>query len=71
VPLAVELSAVGRIDNERERVFEGSGELYLQDGTVAAEATGKFVKLDISRLGGFDPEQEGWRVRPEPGQTEG
>jgi acyl-coenzyme A thioesterase PaaI-like protein len=65
VPLEVELTAVGRIDNEKSRVFEGSGELYLPDGSVAVEASGLYVKLDISRIGEFDPEREEWRVRPD------
>ncbi len=49
VPLDVELTAVGRITNEDQPTFEGTGELYLPDGTVAVEATGKYVKLDIGR----------------------
>ena len=65
VPLGVELTAVGRINHEANRFFEGTGELYLPDGTVAAEATGKFVKLDMQRLGLFDPEREQWYVRPD------
>ena len=65
VPLGIELTAVGRIDVERSRTFEGSGELYLPDGSVAAEARGKYVKLDLGQLGTFDPEVEDWRVRPD------
>ena len=66
VPLNVPLTAVGRIVNESTRLFEGSGELYLPDGSVAAEGTGKYVKLDMRQLGEFDPEHEDWRVRPDP-----
>lgn len=65
VPLGVELTAVGRITNERTRLFEGAGELYLPDGTVAAEASGKFVKMELSRLGDWDPVALEWRVRPD------
>ncbi len=65
VPLDVELTAVGRIVREASRLFEGTGELYLPDGSVAAEAAGKFVKLDMQKLGLFDPEQEQWYVRPD------
>jgi acyl-coenzyme A thioesterase PaaI-like protein len=65
VPLNVELTAVGRITEEKKRLFEGSGELYLPDGSVAVEAVGKFVKMDLSRIATFDPEREQWYVRPD------
>ena len=65
VPLGVELTAVGRIVSDKSRIFEGSGELLLPDGTVAAQGSGKYVKLNIERLGVFDPEREDWRVRPD------
>ena len=65
VPLGVELTAVGRIVSENRRLFEGSGELHLPDGAVAVEATGKYVKLDISQIADFDHEREEWYVRPD------
>jgi uncharacterized protein (TIGR00369 family) len=64
-PLEVELTVVGRITKETSRLFEGTGELYLPDGAVAAEATGKYVKLDIGLIADFDAEQEEWYVRPD------
>jgi acyl-coenzyme A thioesterase PaaI-like protein len=65
VPLGVELTAAGRIVTEKARLFEGTGELYLPDGTVAVEAEGKYVKLDLERIGTFDPVREQWGVRPD------
>jgi uncharacterized protein (TIGR00369 family) len=65
VPLDVELIVVGRITNEASRLFEGTGELYLPDGTVAVEAAGKYVKLDIAKIADFDSEREEWYVRPD------
>jgi len=65
VPIGVELTAVGRITNENSRLFEGSGELYLPDGTVAVEASGKFIKLNIEKIADFDAEREEWYVRPD------
>ncbi len=62
VPLGVELSARGRIDEEQRRLFIGSGELYLPDGVVAATATGKYVKLALNEISDVDPESLGWRV---------
>jgi len=65
VPLEVELTVVGRITKETSRLFEGTGELYLPDGSVAVEASGKYVKLDIGLIADFDAEQEEWYVRPD------
>jgi acyl-coenzyme A thioesterase PaaI-like protein len=65
VPLGIELTAVGRIVAEKSRMFDGSSELYLPDGTVAVEGSGKYLKLHISRIGEFDPEREQWYVRPD------
>ncbi|MDQ1301905.1 MAG: hypothetical protein QG637_1827 [Chloroflexota bacterium] len=64
-PLGVELVAAGRIINEKSRLFEGRGALLLPDGTVAVEGHGRYVKLDMIALGGFDPESEEWGVRPD------
>ncbi len=64
-PVGEELIAVGRIVSEKTRLFEGSGELWLPDGAVAVEGYGRYVKLDMVTLGGFDPVREEWRVRPD------
>jgi acyl-coenzyme A thioesterase PaaI-like protein len=64
-PAGVELSALGRIISEKSRMFEGRGELLLPDGVVAVTGRGRYVKLDMVALGGFDPEREEWGVRPD------
>jgi uncharacterized protein (TIGR00369 family) len=66
VPLGVELTITGRITADKPRVFEGSGDLLLPDGTVAAHCDGKYVKMDISKIADFDYEREEWYVRPDP-----
>jgi hypothetical protein len=38
----------------------------LPDGTVATEATGRYVKVDLGQMPDFDPEREEWFVRPDP-----
>lgn len=69
VPLEVELTARGRITRERRRLFEGRGELYLPDGAVAAEATGRYLKLPLGEIADTDLESLGWRVfEDEPGR---
>ena len=37
----------------------------LPDGTVAVEGYGRYVKLNMVALGGFDPVGEEWYVRPD------
>ena len=63
-----EIRCVGRITRDTRRLFEGSGEILLGDGTVAAMATGKYVKMPIGTIAdGFDGTE--WladpRERPE------
>jgi acyl-coenzyme A thioesterase PaaI-like protein len=62
VPLDVELTARGRITRDIHHVFEGEGEIYLPDGTVAATAHGKYVRLKLDAIAGLDPEALGWKV---------
>ncbi len=62
VPLNEELTVVGRIVEERERFFQGTGELYLPNGDVAASCVGKYVKLDLTQITDFDPVALGWKV---------
>jgi uncharacterized protein (TIGR00369 family) len=72
VPLDTPLTIVGRITMDKSRIFEGAGELYLPDGTVAADCAGKYIKMDLNKIADFDAEREEWYVRPdsEP-ETEG
>ncbi len=50
VPLDVELKAIGRIDKDHGRIFEGSGEIILPDGTVAVSATGRYLKRNLEQI---------------------
>lgn len=62
VPLDTELIARGRITRKRRRLFEGSGEIYLPDGTVAVSAEARYMKLPLEKISAIDPETLGWRV---------
>jgi len=64
VPLDEELRVIGRVMKETSRHFEGSGEILLPDGRVAAEGRGKFMKLPIEKIADFDFEAQEWRVTP-------
>lgn len=50
VPLEGEVRAVGRITRNTSRLFEGTGEILLADGSVAVEGRGKYVKMGIEDI---------------------
>lgn len=62
VPLGVELEARGRITRDIHHLFEGDGEIYLPDGTVAASAHGKYIRLKLDTIADAEPEDLGWKV---------
>ena len=64
VPLDKELRVIGRITKNSSRFFEGSGELLLGDGTIAAEGHGKYLKAALEKIADFDVDAEEWSVVP-------
>ena len=62
VPLDQELRVVGRITNQRSRIFEGTGEILLPDGQVAVEGHGKYIKLPLEQIADFDYEEQDWKA---------
>lgn len=62
VPLNTELSVIGRITKDANRFFEGTGELLLPDGSIAAEGQGKYLKLPLDKIADFNREEQEWRV---------
>ena len=62
VPLDTEVSARGRVLTQTRRIFSGSGEILLPDGTVAVRAEGKFLKLPLSAISGSELALPGWRL---------
>ncbi len=62
VPLDSELKAIGRITNDRGRIFEGTGELYLPNGDVAVEAEGKYMKRRLDQITDSDFADNEWFV---------
>ncbi len=62
VPLDQTLRIVGRITRDKGRIFEGTGELLLEDGTVAVEGRGRYLKMPLSKITYFDAEEQEWRV---------
>lgn len=62
IPLNEELRVVGRIVNETSRTFEGTGELLLANGEVAATGFGKYLRMPINKIADFDPLEQEWKV---------
>ena len=64
VPLNQTLRVVARVTRDTRRIFEGSAELKLPDGTVAVEATGKYFNLIGDTLPVEELEDQEWRIYP-------
>jgi uncharacterized protein (TIGR00369 family) len=62
VPLDEDVKVKARITRETNRIYEGSGEIVLKSGEVAAEGYGKYMKLPIDKIADFDYEKQEWRV---------
>ena len=55
---------MGRITRDTRRLFEGSGEILLEDGSVAVEASGKYLKMDLGEITDDDFDQREWFADP-------
>ena len=64
IPLDQQLRVVGRITSETGRSFEGTGEIYLPDGEIAATGLGKYMKMPITKIADFDEAEQEWKVNP-------
>ena len=64
LPLAEEIRLIGRIIKDTHRYFEGTGEILLQDGSVAIEGRGKFLKIPLEKIADFDFDEQEWKVVP-------
>ena len=70
VPLEEELRVVGRITRDSKRFFEGTAEILLPDGTVAAEGKGKYMKLPLEKIADFVADEQDWSVVSLPDDPE-
>ena len=64
IPLDQELKVIGRITKNSNRLFEGTGELILENGDIAVTCEGKYLKLPLDGITDFDREENEWRVVP-------
>lgn len=70
VPLDKEIRVVGRITRDTSRAFEGTGEILLEDGTVAVEARGKYFKMPYEEISDEEVSALEWRVVPKDDDPE-
>ena len=63
IPLGSQIRVVARVTQNSSRIFEGSGEILLEDGTIAVEGKGKYLKLDLSKIGDINELDEEWDVK--------
>ncbi|MCL1891149.1 MAG: PaaI family thioesterase [Coriobacteriia bacterium] len=72
VPLGEELKVVARLDSNTKRTFGGTAELLLADGSVAAQATAKYLRLDVNDIVDGGLEDSNWVTdeRPAPQKIE-
>lgn len=69
VPLEGELRCVARVTRDTRRLFEGTGELLLAEGTVAVEARGRYLKMSLEDIAADGIDETEWfadeRERPD------
>jgi hypothetical protein len=58
--------AIGRITRDSSRLFEGTGEIVLVDGSVAVEAHGKYLKMPIEGIVDTDFSLTDWFADESP-----
>lgn len=62
LPLNDELRVIGRITRETRRGFEGTGEILLGSGEIAATGAGAYLKMPLDAIADFDVTEQEWRV---------
>jgi uncharacterized protein (TIGR00369 family) len=65
VPLGQPLTLVGEMTRLRSRTLEAHGEIRLEDGTIAAEAEGVYIRLPQEEIERMEEELGFWKVVPD------
>ncbi len=66
VPIGHRLTVVGEVTGHKRNLLEACGQILLEDGQVAAEATGTFMKMPSENLDQMVDEAGYWKVVPDP-----
>jgi uncharacterized protein (TIGR00369 family) len=61
VPVGEKTIAVARITKPGGRIFEGTGEILLADGSAAVEASARYMRLPLDKIAAGEL---GWQVVP-------
>jgi len=70
VPLDAPIRAIGRLTSGARRLFEGTGEILLEDGTVAVEAKGKYLRVPLGEIADDSFREREWFEDPAPAPRE-
>ena len=62
VPTEKPLTASAEVTNRKRRILEATGEIRLEDGTLAVEADATFVRIPEDSIVSFDEEIDFWEV---------
>lgn len=62
VPIGMPLKLRGEITQQKGRLIKGKGELLLEDGSVAAEARGTYLRIPDDQMKAFERALEWWKV---------
>ena len=65
VPTDAKLTAVARITRDTRKIFEGEGEVYLEDGTVAVKGKGKYLKMPATDVASSEFLKTDWNYLEE------
>lgn len=60
VPIDCEIKVLGRITKENRKLFEGSGEIILPNGEIAATAKGKYMKMPLEMISDKNFSESEW-----------
>ncbi len=66
VPTDAQFRVVGRVTEEKGRIFKGTGEILLPEGQIAVEGSGKFMKRPFEKIANLNEEELGWKVVSSP-----
>jgi acyl-coenzyme A thioesterase PaaI-like protein len=64
LPYNVPLLITGRITENKSRLFAGEGRIILPDGSVAAIAAAKYMKMKLTDIADFDANHDSWELYP-------
>jgi acyl-coenzyme A thioesterase PaaI-like protein len=64
VPLDDGVRCVARITRDTSRIFEGTGEILLADGSVAVEGSGKYIKQSLEGITDLGFVEREWFTDP-------